>query len=99
MDQAKNQADRELLTFILGRQEAARPYFAPPGVPRERLEILRAAFAKTLRDPEFLREAAAAKLAVDQPMEGAALAAFVDRLMSTPKPVTDRVSTIIANSR
>ena len=99
MDQARNQEDRDLITFMLGRQEAARPYFAPPGVPRERLEILRAAFAKTLRDPEFLREAAAAKVAIDQPMDGATLAAFVDRLMSTPKAVTDRVSTIIAGSR
>lgn len=99
IDQAKTQADRDLLTFVLGRQEAARPYFAPPGVPPERLALLREAFSKTLRDPEFLREASTAKLAVDEPMDGVALGAFVDKLMTTPKSVTDRISTMIANSR
>ena len=73
IDQARNDEDRAALVFMLGRQDAARPYFAPPGVPRERVEMLRAAFSKTTRDPEFLKQAASMNLAIDQPMEGAAL--------------------------
>ncbi len=99
MDQAKTPEDRAALLFMLGRQEAARPYFAPPDVPRERLDILRAAFLETLRDPEFLKQTSDMRLAVDQPMAGAALADFVSTLLDTPKSVTDRVQGILAKSR
>ena len=99
MDQAKTDEDRAALLFMLGRQEAARPYFAPPDTPRERLDILRAAFAETLRDPEFVAQARGANLAIDGPMGGADLAKFVDTLMSTPRSVTDRLQAILAKSR
>jgi tripartite-type tricarboxylate transporter receptor subunit TctC len=97
--QARNEADREALVFMLGRAEAARPYFGPPGMPAERLAILRKAFDDSVRDPAFLADAARMRIAVDQPMDGDALAGFVNRLLSTPKPVTDRVAAILANSR
>jgi tripartite-type tricarboxylate transporter receptor subunit TctC len=99
MDQAKTDADRAALVFMLGRQEAARPYFAPPGVPRDRLEMLRTAFMKTMRDPEFLRQSESMKLGIDEPMDGASLAEFVGKLMSTPRSVTERIASIIAASR
>lgn len=99
MDQVKSDEDRAALTFMLGRQEAARPYFAPPATPPERVEILRAAFMETVHDPEFLKQTAAANLAVDGPMAGADLAAFVDKLLGTPKAVTQRLEKILTTSR
>lgn len=36
---------------------------APPGIPPERLEILRKAFAATMLDPDFLADAEKAQLA------------------------------------
>jgi tripartite-type tricarboxylate transporter receptor subunit TctC len=50
--------DRRVLEFLLAPQAMGRPFFAPPGVPKERVALLREAFAKTMNDPEFLREAA-----------------------------------------
>ncbi|MGH7797077.1 MAG: Bug family tripartite tricarboxylate transporter substrate binding protein [Candidatus Binatia bacterium] len=41
--------------------EAQRPFILPPGMPRERLELLRKAFADTMKDPEFLAEAKKSK--------------------------------------
>ena len=96
---AKSEADRQALIFMLGRQEAARPYFGPPDIPPDRLAILRRAFEDTVHDPSFLNDASQMKIAVDQPMSGVKLAAFVDRLQSTPKQVTDRVHTILGRSR
>jgi tripartite-type tricarboxylate transporter receptor subunit TctC len=96
---AKDEPGREALVFMMGRAEAARPYFAPPGVPADRLAILRQAFDETVRDPTFLSEARRMDIAVEQPMDGPDLAAFVDRLQSTPKAVTDRIQAILANSR
>lgn len=34
-----------------------RPYSLPPGVPQERVNIIRNAFSKTMKDPQFLDEA------------------------------------------
>jgi hypothetical protein len=34
-----------------------RPYAMPPGVPRDRVRAVEAAFLKTLNDPEFVAEA------------------------------------------
>jgi tripartite-type tricarboxylate transporter receptor subunit TctC len=45
-----------------GTYEFQRPFMLPPNTPKERLEILRKAFAATLKDPEFLAEAEKAKL-------------------------------------
>jgi hypothetical protein len=44
--------------------EFQRPVVAPPGVPADRLEILRKAYKAALEDPKFLAEAKKAKLAI-----------------------------------
>ena len=99
MDQAKTEEDRQALRFMLGRQEAARPYFGPPGVPVGRLAILRKAFDDTMKDPDFLKDAATMKIAVDQPMNGEDLSKFVAQLHATPKAVIDRIQTILTKAR
>jgi tripartite-type tricarboxylate transporter receptor subunit TctC len=45
-----------------GQYEFQRPFVAPPGVPKERVEILRKAFDATFTDKEFLAEAKKSKL-------------------------------------
>jgi tripartite-type tricarboxylate transporter receptor subunit TctC len=64
----------------------ARPLAAPPGVPDERVEMLRRAFDATMRDPEFLAEARAQRSDVE-PMTGEETAAAIARLLATPKSV------------
>jgi tripartite-type tricarboxylate transporter receptor subunit TctC len=55
MDRYKTpEGGRRLATLILAPGEFGRPIVAPPGVPAERVKILREALNKTLRDPEFL---------------------------------------------
>jgi hypothetical protein len=48
-----------------GQDEFQRPFAAPPGFPKGRLEILREGFAATFKDKEFLAEAEKAKLYLD----------------------------------
>ena len=45
--------------------EFARPFSLPPGAPKERLEVLRRAFAATMKDPEFTADAKKSKLDLD----------------------------------
>jgi tripartite-type tricarboxylate transporter receptor subunit TctC len=99
MDEAKNEADRQALVFMLARQEASKPYSAPPGTPEARVAILRAAFDATVRDPEFVKDAQTMHMAVDQPMNGKELADMVRSVSSTPKAVVDRVQGILAKAR
>jgi tripartite-type tricarboxylate transporter receptor subunit TctC len=96
MDQAKTEADRQALTFMLARQEHSKPYFAPPGTPPDRLDALRRAFDATMKDPDFLKEAAAARVAVEQPMTGEALAAIIAKEVATPTSAIERIQKTLA---
>ena len=78
---ARSDDERMALELIFSRQVMGRPYAAPPNIPTPRLEALRAAFAATTADPEFLREAAALELEVN-PVDGAAIDALLRRIYS-----------------
>jgi len=53
--------------FTLGHY--GRPYALPPGVPEERVKIMREAFMKTMQDPKFLEEAKRIQRPID-PISG-----------------------------
>jgi tripartite-type tricarboxylate transporter receptor subunit TctC len=94
MDLAKNEAAREAFALAFGDQEMARPVFAPPDVPADRAAALRAAFDATMKDPEFLADAARSSIDID-PIDAAAVEQVLDRLYATPKPVIDLVKSIM----
>ena len=56
-DLAKTDQQRQALALFLARTNVGRPFIAPPGVPQERLAILRTAFAQTMQDPGLVQEA------------------------------------------
>jgi len=62
---AKTDKERKVLAMQRGFRLAGSPFFLPPGVPRERVEILQVAMRKALSDPEFVREFK--KLTGDEP--------------------------------
>jgi hypothetical protein len=73
----------------------ARPFAAPPGVPQDRVALLRRAFDATVRDPEFLAEARRLSSDVDR-MTGAETQAAVAAILGTPKPVIAEVQAVLA---
>ena len=64
----------------------ARPFAAPPGVPDDRVAILRRAFDATMQDQEFLAEASKLNSDID-PMSGADTQAAIAGILATPKSV------------
>ena len=96
---AQTDADRQALVFMLARQEAAKPYFAPPDVAAERLAVLRRAFDATVRDPRFLALAAKASVTVEGPMTGEELAALVRKVAKTPPDVIARINGMLAEKK
>lgn len=90
MDLARNEDDRKALRFLYAGQGIGRPFVAPPGVPEERLKILREAFAATMRDSEYLEEARKMRMRVE-PVDWQTLTNLVAELNATPKDVVERV--------
>jgi tripartite-type tricarboxylate transporter receptor subunit TctC len=88
MDYVKDPDAVRALRLIFSRQQFGRPFFAPPGVPGERVAALRKAFSATMKDPEFIAEIEKQNLELD-PMDGGELQALVEDLYTTPKAVVD----------
>jgi tripartite-type tricarboxylate transporter receptor subunit TctC len=62
---AKSEKDRKLIVMQRAFRVTGQPYFLPPGMPKDRLDILQEAFRKAYKDPEFFREYK--KLTADDP--------------------------------
>jgi len=93
-DYVSNEQQRQILRFIFSAVEFGRPYFAPPAVPQERMDVLRAAFAAVHADPEF--QAEAERLQIDVTYRPAtALRKLVDDMFTTPKELVAQVKTIM----
>ena len=83
-------ADKPLLEFMARAATVGRPLATTPGVPPERVAALRGAFAATLKDPDFIAEAAKERLEI-RPMSGDKLAEIIADLLDTPKDVRERM--------
>jgi tripartite-type tricarboxylate transporter receptor subunit TctC len=57
-DLAESPEQRDVIDLFLGPDEMGQPIAAPPGVPRERLAMLRGAFDAMVNDPDFVADAA-----------------------------------------
>ncbi len=73
---AGTQEQRDILKLISAPAGLGHPYLAPPGIPPERLAILRQAFAATLRDQAFLAEVEKLQIPID-PMSADEVASIV----------------------
>jgi len=94
---ARGAEERAVLELFLARIGVGRPFVAPPGLPSERVEQLRAAFLATMADREFVTEAEKQGLGVD-PVPGAEIAQIIAAAYATPKPVVERTATAIGRS-
>ena len=65
-------------------------YSLPPGVPKERTQILRRALTETVKDPEFLSEAAKANLEV-APASGEEMEQQIQNMFKTDPAVVAKL--------
>ncbi len=86
---AKTEDDRQVMEMIYSQNLFGRPYLVPPGVPSERVAVLRAALAAMLKDPALLAEADKSGLDIG-PMGGEELQALVARLYALPPRIIER---------
>jgi tripartite-type tricarboxylate transporter receptor subunit TctC len=93
-DFARNEEDRQLFSLLDAPGAFAKPFAAPPGIPADRLEILREAFAATWRDPQAIEEIKKADVSLD-PKTGPQVLAAIQEILSTPRPVVERYSKLV----
>jgi tripartite-type tricarboxylate transporter receptor subunit TctC len=95
MDLTKDIEKLQILKLMLAAQEMARPFAAPPDIPRDRAAALIAAFDATMKDPEYLADAK--KLRIDvNPVSGGDIDKLLRELYATPKDVIAKASQAIA---
>ena len=90
----RHRTPRRLATVILAANEIGRPIIATPGIPADRLKILREAFMKSVYDPELLDDAKKKKLELD-PVSGEDLEALAKEIVEQPPDVVERMKKLL----
>jgi len=92
---AKTEEARRLIQVGIQDGSAySRPFMAPPGTPKERVQVLRKAFQDTLNDKAFLAEAEKAKLTLD-PVAGEELERLIAELFTLDPAFVDKLKAVL----
>jgi tripartite-type tricarboxylate transporter receptor subunit TctC len=94
---ARDAEQSQILKVILAPTLAGRPFVAPPGIPQERGEALRQAFAAMTGDPLFLEDARALRMEVE-PAESREIEALVQEIYALPQSLIARTRRIVTES-
>jgi hypothetical protein len=90
-----DEADRRAVELIVSQEVFLRSYILPAEVPPALLDELRSAFDATMRDPQFLADAARMRIDIS-PLPGASVQDLVRKLYATPKEVITRARQLIS---
>jgi tripartite-type tricarboxylate transporter receptor subunit TctC len=91
---AKTDVARELVTVADSAHGAQFPYSVPPGMSKDRLEVLQKAFVDTQKDPEFLAEAKKSKLDIEV-IDGPAIAKKLGSLYNLQPQVVAKLKEVL----
>jgi tripartite-type tricarboxylate transporter receptor subunit TctC len=94
VDLAQTEEDRRVLALVSSPGALGQPYYTPPGVPADRVALLRTAIYATMKDPDFLAEAAKAQADINA-MSGEELTRIIDSIAAAPAPVVERTRQVI----
>ncbi len=85
----KTKEQKQMATLLFGPSEITRPFAAPPGVPKARVEALRKALLDTMKDPGLIADGK--KIKTDfRPMDGAEVQRRFDAFYKTPRALVDQ---------
>ena len=89
-------AGRNLSKVILAAGDFGRPLVFAPGVPADRVKILRDAFEKTINEAAFLAEAERRRLEID-PTTWKEMDSLAKEVIATPPDVVERMRKLLGN--
>ena len=94
LDLVEGAENRQVMELILMRQEAGRPFAAPPDTPTDRVAALRRSFEETLKDPDFVAEAENSQLEIE-PLTGEEIERLLAKAYAAPKAVVQRAAELV----
>ena len=74
---------------MVGAQQDGPAVYAPIELPKDRAELLRRSFDRTMKDPALLAEVEKTKLFI-APTTGEEIGALIERIYATPAHVVER---------
>lgn len=89
---------RSLAKVVLSAGEFGRPLVTPPGVPADRLKVLRDAFDKAVNDPALQAAAEKRKLEMD-PASGAELETLAKEVMAASPEVVEKMQKLLGGGK
>jgi tripartite-type tricarboxylate transporter receptor subunit TctC len=92
-DAARTPEERKIIELVVSGTQFGRP-LATNEAPPERVAALRAAYAATMKDPEFLAEAQKLNFEVN-PVLGDPMQRIVEKLLSTPKDLAAKAKALM----
>jgi tripartite-type tricarboxylate transporter receptor subunit TctC len=97
-DLATSEEGRRILEFMNSDSGIGWNVVAPPGVPADRIAVLREAFNATMRDPDFLADAAKRQLEI-VPGGGEEMQKVIARTLATPPDAIARLQAVIGGGK
>jgi tripartite-type tricarboxylate transporter receptor subunit TctC len=98
MDQEKGMdAKKRLARVVLGPGAFGRPILATPGIPPDRVKLLRDAYLNMLKDPEFAAEAKKRQWEI-APISGERLEALAKEVINQPPDIIERMKKVMGES-
>jgi tripartite-type tricarboxylate transporter receptor subunit TctC len=94
LEYVKDPTDRQVFEFLFARQEAGRPFVAPPGVPADRVAALRKAFESAAKDPDFLADVKQRNGTIEL-MTGPQMHALIDKMYAASPEVLAAVRKVV----
>ena len=90
-----DEATKGLAKVLLAPDDLGRSLFGPPGIPADRIKVLREGFMKMMKDPDVLAEAQKKGLEPN-PISGDEMEGLVKELVQ-PAEVIQRMKTFLQN--
>ncbi len=87
--------ERSVLEFYTSGEELGRSILAPPGLEKERLSAIRAAFSQMLKDDEFLAEVKKTQLEFN-PLDGSKLQQIAANTVNASRETIERTRALLS---
>ena len=95
MEQEKvTEANKRLARVVLGPGAFGRPILATPGIPSDRVKMLRDAYNHMLKDPDFLADANKRQWEIN-PISGEKLEALAKEVINQPPEIIERMKKVM----
>ncbi|HWG05172.1 MAG TPA: hypothetical protein VG271_09195 [Beijerinckiaceae bacterium] len=93
-DLVTSEQEKRIVDLISLATAIGYAHWVAPGTPAEPVEILRNAYAETMKDPAFLEEAKTMGSMI-RPVSGAEIKAIVTRVSTAPQPIIDQAAKVL----